>query len=490
MPPRTVLIVDDDPDILEVLDMRLATMGFTVTTTTDPEAALEMIGERRFDLALFDLRMEPLDGIELTRAAHERQSRLPVLIMTAHGTIENAVDAIKDGALDFITKPFVPEELRGKIGRAIAERRWARDRELLCQVGESLASSAAIDRVLRIVAEGTLEATETERTLVALREEGRVVVKATAGTAPGPTDRLLAAAEAAMARRQPTADASGDGRLVLAAPLIVDGVADGALVVESPGYVVATEEDVDLLRLFAAQAALALKNTRDLSRLRGGALAALGRVATQVAHELNNPLGGLTLYTHVLEERFRRAADADGVEIARKIGRAVQHLAELVTDITAYGRQPDLRREKVSGAALIGDCLALMQERFADKKIAIERRLDDDTGTLLVDVREMRKVLGNLFMNALEAMPDGGTLTVRSRRSEALCVEIEVEDTGCGMDAETRSRMFDLFYTTKPNGTGLGMAIAGSIVDRHGGRLQIESAPGRGTRVRISLPTG
>jgi two-component system NtrC family sensor kinase len=253
---------------------------------------------------------------------------------------------------------------------------------------------------------------------------------------------------------------------------------------------VATEEDVDLLRIFATQAAVALKNTRDLSRLRGGALAALGRVATQVAHELNNPLGGLTLYTHVLEERFKRAADSDGVEIARKIGRAVQHLSELVTDITAYGRQPELRRERVPGNAVIEDCLTLMQERFAEKRIAVERRLDEATGTLWVDVREMRKVFGNLLINALEAMAPGGTLTVRSRRTDALCVEIDVEDTGCGMDAETRSRMFDLFFTTKPSGTGLGMAIAGSIVDRHGGRLQVESAPGRGTRVRISLPTG
>jgi len=99
----SVLVVDDDPHILEVLEMRLAAMGLDVTATRDPVDALCILGERGFDVALFDLRMEPLDGIALTRAAHEKQSRLPVLIMTAHGTIDNAVQAIKEGAFARIT---------------------------------------------------------------------------------------------------------------------------------------------------------------------------------------------------------------------------------------------------------------------------------------------------------------------------------------------------------------------------------------------------
>src|SRR5205807_1378465 len=152
------------------VDPKSPLRDYAVTATVDAEAALAALGTRGFDAALFDLRMDPIDGIALTRAAHARQPRLPVLIMTAHGTIENAVEAIKEGAFDFLTKPFVTEELRGKLARAMADRRWARDRNLLRTVGETLASAASMERVLSAVAEGTMEATETERTVVFLRE--------------------------------------------------------------------------------------------------------------------------------------------------------------------------------------------------------------------------------------------------------------------------------------------------------------------------------
>src|SRR5436190_968935 len=137
---RRVLIVDDDPAILEVLEMRLAAMGFDVEATSDAHAAVRSVTAGRFDLALLDLRMDPMDGIALMEQLHARQARLPVLIMTAHGTIETAVEAVQRGAFDYLTKPFVRDELRAKIGRALSSRRWARDRELLLTVGETLAS--------------------------------------------------------------------------------------------------------------------------------------------------------------------------------------------------------------------------------------------------------------------------------------------------------------------------------------------------------------
>ena len=97
---RRVLVVDDDAAILEVLEMRLIAMGFDVIATRDPQAALTALDGQRFDLALLDLRMEPMDGIRLMETLHARQPRLPVLIMTAHGTIETAVDAVQRGAFD------------------------------------------------------------------------------------------------------------------------------------------------------------------------------------------------------------------------------------------------------------------------------------------------------------------------------------------------------------------------------------------------------
>ena len=117
--------------------------------------------------------MEPTDGIALMESVHTRQPRLPVLIMTAHGTIETAVDAVQRGAFDYLTKPFLRDELRAKIGRALASRRWARDRERLLAVGQTLASSGIMARVLDAVAQGAVETTEAERCVVFQQEHGR-----------------------------------------------------------------------------------------------------------------------------------------------------------------------------------------------------------------------------------------------------------------------------------------------------------------------------
>src|SRR3972149_7459323 len=121
-----VLIVDDDHAILSVLEMRLEAMGCGVTALRDPRDALTHLKERSFDLALFDLMMPGMDGIGLMEAAHQIQPRLPVLIMTAHGTIDNAVVAMKRGAFDYLSKPFRTEELTARVNRALAERRVPR----------------------------------------------------------------------------------------------------------------------------------------------------------------------------------------------------------------------------------------------------------------------------------------------------------------------------------------------------------------------------
>ena len=109
MTPRRALVVDDDPQILEVLAMRLESMGLEVATSTQP-ADVPSLLDTGFDLALFDLRMTPMDGLALLQIARERQPHLPVLIMTAHGSIDGAVEAIRNGAFDYLTKPFVREE--------------------------------------------------------------------------------------------------------------------------------------------------------------------------------------------------------------------------------------------------------------------------------------------------------------------------------------------------------------------------------------------
>ncbi|MCW5890822.1 MAG: response regulator [bacterium] len=488
MSARRVLVVDDDPHILEVLGMRLESMGLDVTAVGDPAAAVPLLAAAPFDLALFDLRMDPIDGLALMREAHGRQPGLPVLIMTAHATIDGAVHAVKEGAFDYLTKPFVTDELRRKVAHALRQRRWARDRSLLRRLGESLASANRPETVLEVVVQATREATETSRACVFLDAGGTPSLHASAGAAPVADADLYAAAEAVQAGREPAPEAAHAG--VVAVPLVVDGKRRGALVVVRPAGVAMTGDDHDVLGVFAAQAAVAMKSADELARARSGALTALGRVATQVAHEINNPLGGIKLFLALLGKRLGAAADEPGLDLVRKAERAIDRLARLVVDITAFGRSAAVQREPTLPSELVHDCLALAHDRVTERQVNVVLALDDGAERFPLDPRDVQRALLNLVLNALDAMQPGGTLTLRSARCADGALMLLVEDTGHGFEPETQARAFDLFFTTKSEGTGLGMSIVRSVAERHGGRVEIDSAPGRGTRVTLVLAPG
>jgi len=483
------LVVDDDRAILEVLTMRLEAMDLEVTAAGDAAAARAAAEAGRFDVALVDLRLGPADGVELMETLRARQARLPVLIMTAHGTIETAVEAVRRGAFDYLTKPFAPEELRVKIGRALARRRWTRDRERLLTLGQTLASTGVVTRVLDGVAQAAVDATEAERCIVFQRERDRLVPRARAGTPPEALGALEAAAAAAMAAGGPVTQATGEGSTIVAAPLVVEQGPAGALVIETSARVAPGEDELALLALFSSQAAVAIRNTHELERLRSGALAALGRMATEVAHELRNPLAGLRLYARHLEQRLTRHGAAADAELAGKIAATVDHLGAVVSGITAFGRPPDLQRAPVDLHALVDECLDLAEARHPGEGIAVLRAFDPACPVLSADARELRKALLNLLVNAREALTTGGRLTVATAWAPARrTVTLTVEDTGIGMSDETLARVFDLFFTTKVDGAGLGMALARTVVERHGGELAVESRPSEGTRVTVRLP--
>src|SRR6266446_8669293 len=196
---------------------------------------------------------------------------------------------------------------------------------------------------------------------------------ASAGSPPPAWEPLQTAAAAAVEKSAPTTVAGVEGRVMLASPLFVEGGPAGAVVILAPARVEPTDDDLELLALFSSQAAVAIRNTHELERLRSGALAALGRMATQVAHELKNPLAGLRLYARHLEQRLDRNGDGDSADLARKITSSIDHLAAIVSEITAFGRPPELHRAPTSLGALIDECLTLAQARCPSEQVEIGR---------------------------------------------------------------------------------------------------------------------
>jgi len=278
---------------------------------------------------------------------------------------------------------------------------------------------------------------------------------------------------------------------VLAVVLAVTGasVAAALLVLRTLGAnaatVVLASATVSLGVVAASRRWLATDAER---RARQSELATRGRFSAQMAHDLKNPLAALKGAAQLLREDLAHPAGIDRVVFADLMLDQIERLDRLVD---VYGRlaRVEPAREPLDLNELARAVLAL--QSLASERVAVKLALSEGELRCSADREMLSRVLENLVRNAMEAMPDGGTVTVRTARSGPdgrQSVVLSVEDTGSGMDARTRERAFDDFFTTKARGSGLGLALVRRVVEAHGGDVSLESEPGRGTVVRMRLP--
>ncbi|MBV9947403.1 MAG: GHKL domain-containing protein, partial [Myxococcales bacterium] len=221
------------------------------------------------------------------------------------------------------------------------------------------------------------------------------------------------------------------------------------------------------------------------------ALSAMGTLALNLAHEIRNPLNAAVLQLHLIGRHVDKLEVDDETRRglhhkAKIVGDEIQRLNRLLTEFLELARPRAPLHEAVPFGALVSDVLDLEAGSAADRGVTVVRELGRDC-TLLGDPEKLKQVVLNLVMNALEAMKDGGTLTV-ALGTEGDQVRLLVEDTGTGIDPAAIGQVFDPFFTTKEAGTGLGLSIVRKIVDQHGGEVRIESHRGAGTKATVLLP--
>jgi PAS domain S-box-containing protein len=210
-------------------------------------------------------------------------------------------------------------------------------------------------------------------------------------------------------------------------------------------------------------------------------LTALGEMSAGIAHELRNPMAVISGYLNLLSKKIDPASQT----IIRDITSEINGMNRIIGDLLTFARPASLNRVTVKIKELIEGCLSnVLQAKGADTKIATVLDLDDVEAPL--DEGLMRQAFSNLFQNAVEAMPDGGTLTVEARGGKNLTVA--VADTGTGIPQDTIKKIFLPFFTTKDKGVGLGLALVHKIVLSHGGRLEVESTEGKGTAFTVIIP--
>lgn len=309
--------------------------------------------------------------------------------------------------------------------------------------------------------------------------------------------------------------AQGGLRALVMAPLLAENTVFGILIVARHAAHSFTSGECEFLSQLSEHVALAanqaqlygalqcayddLRQTQQ-SVMQQERLRALGQMASGIAHDINNAISPVALYTESLLETETNLSP-QGRHYLEVIERAIDDVAATVARMREFYRQrePQLALSPIDANLVVQQVLDLTRARWSDMPqqrgivIVLRTQLADALPMLPGSVGEIREALTNLVFNAVDAMPDGGTLSVRTSctgaAGEARQVRIEVGDTGIGMDENTRRRCLEPFFTTKgERGTGLGLAMVYGMMERHGASIDIVTAPGQGTAVRLDFP--
>jgi signal transduction histidine kinase len=229
------------------------------------------------------------------------------------------------------------------------------------------------------------------------------------------------------------------------------------------------------------------------AKLQAERLAVVGSMAAQVAHEIRNPLGAISLNVDLIGQEFKafvnsnvRSAD-ECQALLREMRSQVLRIRQVLQEYLRFARMPKSRRTVLSLRRLFEEKLNFLQPLLDQKHVELSKTLDPEMPPVRADAEQLWEALLNLIRNALDAMPDGGNLTVSAKRDGAEAL-VSISDNGRGMTEEEARNLFVPFFTTKSDGTGLGLAYAQRVINEHGGKIDCATARGKGSTFSIQLP--
>jgi signal transduction histidine kinase len=451
-----ILIAEDSATQAQRLQHILEQQGYRVTATANGRLAFEAAQRSKPALIISDVIMPEMNGYELCRRikADAHLADVPVVLVTTLSDPHDVIRGLECRADNFILKPYDADQLLHRIQFVLVNSQMRRSE----QAGMGL----------EIVFSGQRHFITADRLQI--------------------LNLLLSTYEAAMQRNAELSSTRDTLRQT--------NVELERLTRELEDRVLVRTRELELSNEALRQAQQALIQQE---RLR-----ALGQMASGIAHDINNAISPIALYTESMLER-ETSLSPEARERLVTIQRAIDDVAQTVARMREFyrPREPELEQSQVELNQLVQQVVDLTRARWSDQpqRRGIMIELKTQLASDLLQVRgadnEIRDALTNLIFNAVDAMPDGGVIEVRTSMPGVLAqgdastrqVRLEVSDTGIGMDEETRRRCLEPFFTTKgERGTGLGLAMVYGMAQRHGCALEVDSTPGTGTTVRLIFP--
>jgi two-component system sporulation sensor kinase A len=507
----TILLVDDEPNIRWTMAEFLKREHYEVFTAADFEDALRVFSENEIDVAVIDIVLPRKSGIHLLEELHTRNPDLPIIMMTGEPNLSHLPDIVRAGAYDFLTKPVTKEVLLKAVARAFEKKRLQDEKRKL---EKEIAQHAGQLEVA--IAERTAELVEarnflktvldssTEYAIIVADPDGRIILfnsgaelmfQYEAERVLGQSAwELICNEEQAELKNPLCLRASPEEQNAVQDLEIKLKRADGSCFIASLAMTTVQTAEGRWLGRLAVIKDLTIERhqAEELQHMqeqlaRNEKIAALGRMAAQVAHEVRNPLAGLRLYAMHLKGKVADKLSESEMSLIEKILKNIDHLADTTEQILNVARPLNLSFQPKRIEPIVSDCLQLVESQRKASKIEINLDLATAEIAVMIDEASLRSALVNLLLNSIQAMPTGGVLTVSSRKCDQHLL-LTITDTGYGMTAEQTEKVFEPFYTTKSTGLGLGMPFAKRVIEQHHGSMHVMSRSGQGTEVEIKLP--
>lgn len=537
-----IFVVDDEQYMCDVCTRTLRRSGYDVVATTDASHAIEMLrNDPNFDLLLTDIRMPSISGLELAHQAREIVPSIAIIIMTGHVSMENLLQAVRRGAVEFLSKPFELEQLRLAVEQALHHRQLLQDSlrlqniERLLQSSEEINASLERDELIKIILKHACQHTDCHATALLLytaqrgdlfvgddgmelQDEGLALMEQVHKT--GQTS--LTTSQAALCRYRGAPIYQG-----VATPLRAHGEVVGVLLFCDDQPHVLRSGTLESISILANQAGIALRNAalygeiqsnhqrlQELDRLKG-------EFISIASHELRTPLSIVLGYTMMVRDQVQNEQH----EYLQRVLDNAQRIKDIVDDMVNLRHletgEMALQRQNHVLQSLVDQAVERMLPAAKRKQQEIRSVLPQEPISFQTDSEKFLLILGHLISNAIKFTSEGGPIEIRgdlwqyngthqnaclyldqdaTRLPEPIhqgaWVLVQVCDQGIGIPEREQPRIFERFYqvadslTREQGGTGLGLAIVRELVTLQGGYVWVTSSEARGSIFSVALPYG
>lgn len=549
--PVRVLVVDDEPSVADVCHEYLAGEGYEVTVAASGEEALRLIPTLQPDVILTDINLPGLSGLEVMRQARGADPDACIIVVTGYASTPSAIDALRQGAYDYVTKPFdlaavekivkrgsatrrlkvsnrrLIEELRSKNEILSHHEQELRERVRLAtqqlsrlyEVGKEISTSLELGPRLQVIVARAADMVEAPSAAIYLRIDSTEEFRAAAGNGIGlapmvddaphlmlegnhPLSRCALRQEPVIAGGnpgEPQVPLPGFAALpvacVIGVPLVAEGTVVGILAVFGKADAF-TADDQDVLMLYASQAAIAIRNSqlyqhaKDLDKLKSEFVAV-------VSHEIRTPLTSVKGAIELLSDEHYFQNNEQQMKLLTIAHANAERLLVLISDILDFSKLEssslpmNMERQRIE--PVLQQATHNLRTLIEERRIQLDVVLSPDLPDLLMDSNRIAQVVTNLLSNAIKFSAEGGRIEVMADPVDSH-VRVSVRDHGEGIAPHSLPKLFQKFSqvdssaTRRAGGTGLGLVICKGIIEQHGGSIQVESTPGLGSTFSFLLP--